>query len=81
MGSSRARDRNRGKQDSAAAGGWLWEPERRVGLVGTGREEIREGDGTWHWGVGREVCGAGREVYRGKGRGGGGSSGEQKGSS
>ena len=54
MGSSRARDRNRGKQDSAAAGGWLWEPERRVGLVGTGREEIREGDGTWHWGVGRD---------------------------
>lgn len=50
-GSSCARDRNRGKQDNAAAGGWLWEPEWRVGLVGTGREEIREGDGAWHWGM------------------------------
>ena len=57
-GSSRARDINReGKQDSAGAGGWLWEPEWRVGLVGTGREEIRESDGAWHWGVGAALWG------------------------
>lgn len=57
-GSSRARDINReGRQDSAGAGGWLWEPEWRVGLVGPGREEIREGDGAWHWGVGAALWG------------------------
>ena len=57
-GSSRARDINRGgKQDSAGAGGWLWEPEWRVGLVGTGREEIRESDGAWHWGGGAALWG------------------------
>lgn len=57
-GSSRARDINReGKQDSAGAGGWLWEPEWRVRLVGTERGEVREGDGAWHWGVGAALWG------------------------